>query len=74
MQVYEIRILHADRSTAIVIEMMHLSDAAAVRAGKKIAEARPFELWRELDCIYGEGHSSPPVDRVIPRRRTASQP
>jgi hypothetical protein len=73
MQVYEIRILHADRSTAIVIEMMHLSDNAAVRAGKKIAEARPFEVWRDLECIYGMSLASRRSGRGIPRR-SAPQP
>ena len=74
MQVYEIRLLHADRSTALVIEMLHFSDNAAVRAGKKIAEARPFEVWRDLECLYGAGHTSPLSNRVIPRRRAALQP
>jgi hypothetical protein len=73
MQVYEIRILQADRSTALVIEMLHLSDHAAIRAGKKIAEARPFEVWRDLECLYGVGHASHPSGRVIPRRRVAPQ-
>ena len=62
MHEYEIRILRADKSTATVIEVMQLNDHAAVRAGKRIAEASPFEVWRDLDCIYGEGHSSPPSD------------
>jgi hypothetical protein len=53
MHEYEIRILRADRSTSVVMETMQLNDNAAVRAGKKIAEARPFEVWRGLDCIYG---------------------
>jgi hypothetical protein len=33
--------------------MMHLADTAAIRAAKKLAEARPFEVWRDLQCIYG---------------------
>lgn len=53
MQPYEIRILNSDCSTAIVIEMLLHSDGAAIRAGRKIAEARPFEVWRDLDCVYG---------------------
>lgn len=53
MHEYEIHILRADRTTAMVMETMQLNDNAAVRAGKKIAEARPFEVWRGLDCIYG---------------------
>lgn len=63
MHQYEIRILHADRSTDIIIEVMHLSDHAAVRAGKKFAEARSFEVWRDLKCIYGRA-STPTLSRV----------
>ena len=74
MQVYEIRVLNADRSTAIVIEMLHFGDGAAVRAGKKIAEARPFEVWRDVECIYGAGHAHHPSGRAIPRRRFPQQP
>jgi hypothetical protein len=32
---------------------MHLNDHAAVRAAKKFAGDRSFEVWRGLDCIYG---------------------
>jgi hypothetical protein len=55
MQEYEIRILHADRTTDAVLEVRHLNDNAAIRSARKIAEARPFEVWRGLDCIYGAG-------------------
>ena len=71
MQAYEIRILHADRSTDMVLEMLHFSDNAAVRAGKKIAGARPFEVWRDLDCIYGVAHR---VHHHLAPRRRSSQP
>jgi hypothetical protein len=59
MHEYEIRILRADRSTATIIEVVHLNDHAAIRAAKKMAEARPFEVWRDLDCIYGKMQSPP---------------
>ena len=74
MQVYEIRILHPDHSSAIVLEMLHFSDSAAVRAGKKIAEARAFEVWRDVECIYGAGHAYHPSGRAIPRRRFSLRP
>jgi hypothetical protein len=32
---------------------MHLNDAAAVRSAEKMADGQPFEVWRDLDCIYG---------------------
>lgn len=65
MHEYEIRILRADKSTATVLEVMHLNDHAAIRSARKIAEARPFEVWRDLDCIYGraaerDSPSAPP--------------
>jgi hypothetical protein len=63
MREYEIRILRADKTTASVIEVIHLNDNAAIRAAKKIAEARPFEVWRDLDCIYGRADSAWPADR-----------
>jgi hypothetical protein len=53
MQEYEIRILRADRSTAAVIEVTHLNDGAAIQSARRIADARPFEVWRGLDCVYG---------------------
>jgi hypothetical protein len=61
MHEYEIRILHADRTTDTVIEVAHLNDNAAIRAAKKLAEARPFEVWRGLDCIYGEHWTEIPL-------------
>jgi len=53
MHEYEIRLLKADRTTDTNIVMMYLTDVEAVRAARKIAEARPFEVWRDLECIYG---------------------
>ena len=59
MQEYEIRILKADHTPDTVIEVIHLNDHAAIRAAKKFAQARPFEVWRGLDCIYGGDHRAP---------------
>jgi hypothetical protein len=61
MHEYEIRILRADRTTDVLIEVIHLNDNAAIRAAKKMAEARPFEVWRDLDCIYGGQPSERPL-------------
>lgn len=52
MREYEVRILRSDLTSAMLIELMHLNDHAAVRAAKKMAEGRPFEVWCGLDCIY----------------------
>ena len=54
MHQYEIRFLRKDRSTQTVLEVLHLNDHAAIRQAKKLAEGQPFEVWRELDCVYGE--------------------
>jgi hypothetical protein len=51
MRSYEIRIL-SEGNRHTVIEVMHLNDNAAVRSARKIAEGEPFEVWRDLDCIY----------------------
>ena len=53
MHEYEIRILKPDHRSSLVIEAMHLHDSAAVRAARKLAEGREFEVWRGLDCVYG---------------------
>ena len=53
MHEYEILVLRADGTADTVLAVMHLNDNAAIRAARKIAEAKPFEVWRDLDCIYG---------------------
>lgn len=59
MHEYEIRVLRQDNTTSCVLEVVHLNDHAAVRAGRKIAGESAFEVWRDLDCIYGP-HRPPP--------------
>jgi len=60
MQVYEIRLLKDDRYSAkFVVEEMHLNDHAAVRAAGKLAKGSPFEVWRDLDCVYGLASARP---------------
>jgi hypothetical protein len=54
MHEYEIRILSEDEAIA-VIEVIHLNDHAAVRAGRKFAGGKAYEVWRGIDCIYGTG-------------------
>jgi hypothetical protein len=58
MHEYEIRILRADKSTATVIEVMHLNDNAAIRSARVTANGNPFEVWRGLDCVYGRDYPS----------------
>lgn len=61
MHEYEIRILRTDRSTDTMIEGTHLDDHAAIRAARKFAEARPFEVWQDLDCIYSRRTNVDPL-------------
>jgi hypothetical protein len=65
---YEIRILSAGH-TVVLIEEVYLSDHAAIRSGKKFAADRPFEVWRDLDCIYGGpgSASAPKADQPPPQ-------
>lgn len=51
MREYEIRVLSSGHAT-LIIEQTHFSDHAAVRAARKYAADRPFEVWRGDDCIY----------------------
>jgi hypothetical protein len=66
MHVYEFRILSA-RHPIAVIEETHFSDHAAVRSAKKFAAGRPFEVWRDLDCVYA-------VPKSYTSRKTGQSP
>ena len=53
MNVYEVRILgETSGKGGIVLQAQYLSDVAAVRAAKKLADGRPFEVWRGIQCVY----------------------
>ena len=67
MHEYEIRILRADRTTDAILEVVHFDDHAAIRAAKKLAEARPFEVWRDLNCIFGRAQSPMAPNPPSPR-------
>jgi hypothetical protein len=62
MHEYEIRVLKPDGSASLIFELVHLSDHAALRAARKLAEGNPFEVWRGLYCVYGT------KDQVLPIR------
>lgn len=62
MHEYEIRVLKADGSTGSISELVQLSDHAALRAARKLAEGNPFEVWRGTYCVYGT------QDQVLPVR------
>jgi hypothetical protein len=56
MHEYEIRLLSAGHTIAI-IEEMHLSDHGAITSARKYADGNRFEVWRGDDCIYRTGDS-----------------
>lgn len=60
MQDYEIRILCKGRGHTY-IEVMYLNDSSAIRAAEVLAGGRPFEVWRELECIYGAPRQTHPL-------------
>ena len=60
MPEYEIRVLNDDRySTAMIREETQLDDEAAISAAARLADGAPFEVWRDLDCIYGLASARP---------------
>jgi len=50
---YEISIW-SDCQARPVLKVIHLNDYAAVRAGRKYADGKPFEVWRGPQCVYGD--------------------
>jgi hypothetical protein len=57
MHEYEIRILSAGHTVAVIDEVQR-SDSVAIRSAKKFAGTRPFEVWRGSDCVYGSSSSA----------------
>ena len=53
MLIYEIRVLKDPGSPTIIMVGEQLSDFAAVQTARRMARDRPFEVWRDLDCITG---------------------
>jgi hypothetical protein len=52
MQEYEFRVLNSDKSVALIMEEVALSDHAAIRSAQRVAHGRAIEVWRGLSCIY----------------------
>lgn len=60
MPEYEICVLNADRySAAMILEHTLLDDDAAISAAARLADGAPFEVWRDLDCVYGLASARP---------------
>jgi hypothetical protein len=65
MPEYEICVLKDDRySAAMIHEETLLDDEAAIFAAVRLADGAPFEVWRDLDCIYGLASARPLSHRV----------
>ncbi len=52
MRTYEIRVLKDGKTSAVYLAV-HLDDHAAIRAAERMAIGMPFEVWRDMDCVYG---------------------
>jgi len=51
---YEIRLLNDDRYSAATIHQRTLTDdEAAISLASRLAAGAAFEVWRDLDCVYG---------------------
>jgi hypothetical protein len=57
MHDYEIRILKENSKLAALIAITGASDEAIIREAKRIAQDRPMEIWREVECIYRSAHA-----------------
>jgi hypothetical protein len=55
MHEYEIRILKLDRGTSLVFASSQRNDDDAIRVARKLAEGKPLEVWRGVDCICRDG-------------------
>ena len=53
MHEYEIRIFQSPGSSVIVTAEVQLADLAAIRSARRLANGRPFEVWRGPECISG---------------------
>jgi hypothetical protein len=66
MKDYEIRICNADGRAAIIAAEAQISDHAAIRSARKLAQGRRCEVWRGMDCIYSDNPAlssqSPPAN------------
>jgi hypothetical protein len=57
---YEIRVLKDDRySAATIHERSLMDDEAAIHAAARLADGAAFEVWRDLDCVYGLASARP---------------
>jgi hypothetical protein len=61
MHEYDIRLFKPDGAMSGNFECVHLSDHAAISAGRKLAAGTPFEVWRDANCICGKDSEASPA-------------
>jgi len=66
---YEIRILQREGASYLITAQIHLSDAAAIQAARRMALGRQFEVWRDMECITG--FAAPPPVVPTPENKAA---
>lgn len=64
---YEVLILDDKARPRAFVEMQDSDDGNAVCSAAFIANGRPFEVWRDLDCIHRPTGTVQPVEQPISR-------
>jgi hypothetical protein len=59
MQDYEIRLLTERFTLSLIMETKHMSDQAAILSARAMCHGKPFEVWRDLECIHGIRNTQP---------------
>lgn len=59
MHEYEIRLLTSTGRPSLITVEMQLTDAAAIRSGKRLARGTQFEVWRGDQRIFCSHPSRP---------------
>jgi hypothetical protein len=58
MQEFEIRVLNENKKPSLIVREIYLSASSAIRAGCKLAQDKPFEVWRGDECVYDMADSN----------------
>ena len=53
MRDYEIRLLTERFTPSLTIQTRHANDRAAIMTARRMCDGKPFEVWRDLECIHG---------------------
>jgi len=52
MPEYEVLILDKNANPAVFVETQQMDDDDAIRSAMRIANGRPFEVWRDIVCVH----------------------